>query len=49
MTEYICESCNIKVKLIRWLSEDDFTGATVPTADECPNCGEDDPEKFRYL
>lgn len=42
MTEYICHECDVKTTLSRRKNATD-----VPTADECPNCGE--VEMFEYL
>lgn len=46
MTEYKCKACGIKTTLTRTLAYD---GEGIPKADECPNCGEDDPHVFVYL
>lgn len=46
MTTYKCEFCGVKTVVSETES---YEESGIPTADVCPNCGEDDPEVFVYL
>ena len=43
MTQYLCKSCGILTHMKRHLEK----AKNMPSADECPNCGEKDD--FQYL